>query len=246
MKTQIKQSVVFLLITSFLFPSLVSAFAYEPHEPLAQYPEKGIFLGVSAGLARKTGIAPIYFRVGFVLSALMGGVGLFAYIVLVVLMPTRHSTESPTIFIPPINPKPTGPDGEEPPPVKDEVAPEIYFQQVNDIMKEMKDAGNDLTTDVLKGKIASQAEYFRRLRNIIIESRDKFSNLAVPPKCKEIYQLFSEYFRYSLLSTDVAIEGLEGGDKEKIRQAEVESKAYDEKADELYKQAKSKILNWEK
>jgi len=135
------------------------------------------------------------------------------------------------------------PKGEKPP-AEEKVTPETYFKQVNNIMKEMKDAGNELTADALKGKIVSQAEYFRRLRGITIGGRDKFGNLTAPSKCKEIYQLFSEYFRYSILSADVAIEGLESRDKEKIRQAEVESKDYEAKADEFYSQAKSKILNW--
>ena len=93
MKSLIKQSVVFLLITSLLLPSMVLAFAHESYKPLAQYPEEGIFRGVCAGLARKTGIAPIYFRTGFVLSAFMGGIGLISYFILAIMMPTRHSPE---------------------------------------------------------------------------------------------------------------------------------------------------------
>ena len=90
--------IVSLLIISLLIPSLVLAFSYEPDKPLAQYPEEGKLLGVCAGLARKTGIAPIYFRAGFVVSALMGGIGFVLYFVLVAIMPTRHSAESAILF----------------------------------------------------------------------------------------------------------------------------------------------------
>ena len=79
-------------------PSLVLALSYEPDRSLAQYPEEGVFLGVCAGLARKTGIAPIYFRAGFVVSALMGGIGLILYFVLAAIMPTRHSVETINLF----------------------------------------------------------------------------------------------------------------------------------------------------
>lgn len=240
-----KTTIVSLLIISLLMPSSVLAFSYEQDKPLAKYPEEGIFLGVAAGLARKTGIEPIYFRVGFVLSAFMGGTGLILYFVLALIMPTRHSLESRIIFEPLISPEDKESDGEESS-SKDILAAKIYFQQVNNIMEEMGDAGNDLMADAFKGKIASQAEYLRRLRDIVIENRDKFNSLTVPSESKEIYQLFSEYFRYSILSTDVAIEGLESGDEEKIRQAKTESKTYEAKANEFYGQARSKILNWGK
>jgi len=231
-ENNMKTTIVSLLIISLLIPSFASAFSYEPDKPLAQYPEEGIFLGVAAGLARKTGIEPIYFRVGFVLSAFMGGTGLILYFVLAAIMPTRHLLESPIISVPPTSP-----------PAKDEATPKIYFQQVNNLMKEMLVAGIDLMKVRSQGEI-TQVEYARKLRDVVIQGRDKFNNLTVPPECREVYQLFSEYFRYSILSADVLIEGLESGDEGKIREAEINAKTYDEKAAELYNQAKSKILNW--
>jgi phage shock protein PspC (stress-responsive transcriptional regulator) len=44
--------------------------------------------GVAAGLGDYFGIDPVWFRLGFVLTAFMGGVGLLAYIVMWVIMPS--------------------------------------------------------------------------------------------------------------------------------------------------------------
>ena len=47
-----------------------------------------------------------------------------------------------------------------------------------------------------------------------------------------------------ILSADIIAKGLESGDVEKVRQTEIESKVYVARADELYEEARSKILNW--
>lgn len=217
--TNMKIIISSLLIISLLIPLFVSAFSYEQDKPLAQYPEEGIFLGVAAGLARKFGGDPLYWRIGFVVASftlLPFPLSAFTYLILAAIMPTRYTSES---------------------------APFIYFEQVNNIMKKMLVAGNDLKEVASRGEV-SIVEYARKLRDITIEGRDKFNNLIVPLECKEIYQLFSEYFRYSILSADVLIGGLESEDEGKIREAAINAKIYDEKADELYSQAKSKILNW--
>ena len=79
-----------LLLISFLMPSLVLAFDYEPNKPLAQYKSEGILLGVCSGLAREFGGEPTYFRMGFILFSMAGGSGLLAYILMAILMDERN------------------------------------------------------------------------------------------------------------------------------------------------------------
>jgi len=79
-------SLSLLLIISILLPSFVLAFSYEPNKPLAKYPEEKIFLGICAGLARKFGGNPIFYRLAFVMTF---GVGLIVYLILALVMPTR-------------------------------------------------------------------------------------------------------------------------------------------------------------
>ena len=234
-----KKYLALLLIISFLSPSLVLAFAYEPDQPLAQYPEEAMFLGVCSGLARKTGIAPIYFRVGFVLSTLTGGMGLFAYFILAAIMPTRHSP--PFVLseqqLPPIQiPSSTSSDEK----------PVIYFNQLNTIMTELSSAGSKLVGETLQGTISGRLEYWQKVKNMTVEAQGKFEELTAPPGCEDIRSDFSEYFRYSISSEDIMMEGLETGDESKIEEATVQSKNYAEKADESYQNARSKIINWEK
>jgi phage shock protein PspC (stress-responsive transcriptional regulator) len=50
-------------------------------------PEEGKLLGICAGLSKKFDIEALYIRVAFVIGALIGGLGIFLYLILWLLMP---------------------------------------------------------------------------------------------------------------------------------------------------------------
>jgi phage shock protein PspC (stress-responsive transcriptional regulator) len=67
----------------------------EPTEPQSSQPRRllrssndRVFAGVAGGLGRYFGIDPVIFRIGFALSIFFGGLGLLAYLLLAVFVPT--------------------------------------------------------------------------------------------------------------------------------------------------------------
>lgn len=54
---------------------------------LTRNSREGMFLGVCAGIADYFGIDPTLVRVAWVISGLLGGVGLFGYLIAAFIMP---------------------------------------------------------------------------------------------------------------------------------------------------------------
>jgi phage shock protein PspC (stress-responsive transcriptional regulator) len=63
--------------------------------PLRRAPDAGLIAGVCAGLARRLGIDPIIFRVGFVAASAAGGTGLILYLLMWALIPAEGSERAP-------------------------------------------------------------------------------------------------------------------------------------------------------
>ena len=63
--------------------------------PLRREPARGVFAGVSAGLADRLGVDPLIVRVLFVGATLAGGLGVVAYLLLWVAMPAAEGSVAP-------------------------------------------------------------------------------------------------------------------------------------------------------
>ncbi|MGZ5308178.1 MAG: PspC domain-containing protein, partial [Solirubrobacterales bacterium] len=63
--------------------------------PLLRSRDDRMIVGVAGGLADQIGIDAIWVRIGFVVAALTGGLGLIAYPALAVIMPEDDGTGQP-------------------------------------------------------------------------------------------------------------------------------------------------------